>query len=62
MASETLDVQQLRMIPLVFAGWLRYLMAVDDDGNAFTPEPGPDARRSAELCRSFPSQPAYHRC
>ena len=41
MASETLDVQQLRMIPLVFAGWLRYLMAVDDNGNAFTPSPDP---------------------
>ena len=41
MASDTLDVQQLRMIPLVFAGWLRYLMAVDDDGNAFTPSPDP---------------------
>jgi len=29
------------MIPLVFAGWLRYLMAVDDNGNAFTPSPDP---------------------
>ena len=41
MASDTLDVKQLRMIPLVFAGWLRYLMAVDDNGNAFTPSPDP---------------------
>ena len=33
--SPELDVQSLEMIPLVFAGWLRYLMAVDDEGNSF---------------------------
>lgn len=31
----------LKMIPLVFAGWLRYLMAVDDKGNAFELSPDP---------------------
>lgn len=36
-----LDVQSLKFIPLVFAGWLRYLMAVDDNGNAFTPSLDP---------------------
>ena len=40
-ASENLDVQDLKLIPLVFAGWLRYLMAVDDAGNAFTLSPDP---------------------
>ena len=25
----------LKLIPLVIAGWLRYLLAVDDNGNAF---------------------------
>ncbi len=39
--SEELDVASLKMIPLVFAGWLRYLMAVDDNGNAFEPSPDP---------------------
>jgi fructuronate reductase len=34
-ASSELDVQDLKLIPLVFAGWLRYLMAVDDNGEAF---------------------------
>lgn len=34
--SPDLDVRQLKFIPLVFAGWLRYLMAVDDCGNSFT--------------------------
>ena len=31
--SPTLEVQNLKIIPLVFAGWLRYLRGVDDDGN-----------------------------
>ena len=41
LASDSLNVQDLKRIPLVFAGWLRYLMAVDDEGNAFTPSPDP---------------------
>ncbi len=41
LSSETLQISDLKMIPLVFAGWLRYLMAVDDEGNAFTPSPDP---------------------
>lgn len=36
-----LRVEDLRQIPLVLAGWLRYLMAVDDEGHAFTPSPDP---------------------
>ncbi len=39
--SDTLDVNDLKLIPLVFAGWLRYLMAVDDEGKAFEPSPDP---------------------
>ncbi len=35
-ASETLDVNALTAIPLALAGWLRYLLAVDDNGNAMT--------------------------
>ena len=38
-ASETLDVDSLKLIPLVFAGWMRYLMAIDDEGNAFELNP-----------------------
>ncbi len=34
-ASAELDVKSLKLIPLVYAGWLRYLMAVDDEGKAF---------------------------
>ncbi len=34
-ADEKLDVMDLHLIPLVFAGWLRYLMGVNDNGEAF---------------------------
>lgn len=40
-ADADFDVTSLTMIPLVQAGWLRYLMAVDDNGNAFEPSPDP---------------------
>ena len=40
-ASGELDVMDLKLIPLVFAGWLRYLMAVDDEGKAFELSPDP---------------------
>ena len=39
--DSSLQVTDLKMIPLVFAGWLRYLMAVDDQGTAFTPSSDP---------------------
>ncbi|AZP03605.1 mannitol dehydrogenase family protein [Jeotgalibaca ciconiae] len=39
--SEELDVTFLRAIPLVYAGWLRYLMAVDDNGEVFQLSPDP---------------------
>lgn len=35
------DVSGLTYIPLTIAGWLRYLVAVDDNGQAFTPSPDP---------------------
>lgn len=39
--SPDLDVNDLKMIPLVFAGWFRYLMAIDDNGNKFELSPDP---------------------
>ena len=39
--DPSLDTKSLKLIPLVFAGWLRYLMGVDDQGNAFTLSPDP---------------------
>ena len=35
LASAELDVHSLKAIPLVLAGWLRYLMAIDDEGKPF---------------------------
>ena len=40
-ASDKLDVQNLKFIPMVHAGWLRYLMGVDDKGEKFEPSPDP---------------------
>lgn len=41
--SNDLNAADLKYIPLVFAGWLRYLLAVDDEGNPFTLSPDPIA-------------------
>lgn len=35
-ASDSLKVTDLQKIPLVFAGWLRYLMGINDKGEKFT--------------------------
>lgn len=39
--SENLKVNDLKMIPIVLAGWLRYLLAVDDNGKTFELSPDP---------------------
>ena len=36
-------LSELKLIPLVIAGWLRYLLEVDDNGNAFEISPDPMA-------------------
>ena len=41
LASDELDVNDLKFIPLVHAGWLRYLMGVDDRGEVFEQSPDP---------------------
>lgn len=40
-ASDNLKVTDLTFIPLTIAGWCRYLMGIDDQGNPFTPSPDP---------------------
>jgi len=45
-ANKDLHLSDLKLIPLVFAGWCRYLMGVDDQGKAF--EPSPDPRLAEE--------------
>ncbi len=39
--SSELDVKDLKLIPLVFAGWLRYLMGINDAGEKFELSPDP---------------------
>lgn len=48
LARKDLDVTQLKVIPLVFALWIRYLMAIDDDGNKFELSPDP---LLSEVCK-----------
>ena len=40
-ASADHEASELKLIPLVLAGWLRYLIGVDDEGNAFDISPDP---------------------
>jgi len=35
------NLSELKLIPLVFAGWLRYLLGIDDEGKPFTVSPDP---------------------
>ncbi len=39
--DNRLDAGELKMIPLVVAGWCRYLMGIDDSGNRFDLSPDP---------------------
>jgi hypothetical protein len=39
--SDSLKVSDLKLIPLVFAGWARYLMGIDDNLNKFELSPDP---------------------
>ena len=40
-ASPDLHTEDLKLIPLVYAGWLRYLMGIDDEGREFYPSSDP---------------------
>lgn len=40
-SGNSLKVTDLTLIPLTIAGWCRYLMGIDDQGNPFTPSPDP---------------------
>lgn len=39
--SDHLNVTDLIFIPLTIAGWCRYLMGINDEGEPFTPSPDP---------------------
>ncbi len=46
LASDQLNIADLQAIPLVQAGWLRYLMGVNDEGIPFEPSPDPLLERA----------------
>ena len=51
--QKDLQVSSLTLIPLVFAGWLRYLMGIDDAGNTFAPSPGPALQTVSPLVTDY---------
>lgn len=52
-ARPDLNLADLKLIPLVFAGWLRYLMAVDDKGTPFTPSADPLLEQAGAYVKGF---------
>ena len=52
-ASPDLDPADLKLIPLVFAGWLRYLMGIDDKGNEFTRSADPLLEAAGAYVKDF---------
>ena len=59
MMSPTLNAADLKAIPLALAGWLRYLLAVDDEGKpmAVSPDPMMESLKAA-LAAVEPGVPA----
>ena len=41
LASNSLKINDLKLIPLVLAAWVRYLMGINDEGAPFTVSPDP---------------------
>jgi fructuronate reductase len=41
LADSSLDIGNLKLIPLVLAAWVRYLLGIDDEGKPFTVSPDP---------------------
>lgn len=62
MASNKLNVDELKFIPLVLAGWVRYLLGVDDAGNAFTVSPDPmyETLASMLVCINVGQKGPFH--
>ena len=52
MASSTLSLDNLKCMPLVLASWMRYLMAIDDEGASFTPSPDPFLEEGMKILSS----------
>ena len=51
--TDPARVRELKLIPLVFAGWLRYLTGIDDEGNAFSPSADPRLQEATAHVRTL---------
>ena len=51
--SPHLNTADLKLIPLVFAGWLRYLMGIDDKGNPFMPSSDPLLENASSYVKEY---------
>lgn len=51
-ASSTLDVNELKCIPMVLASWIRYILGVDDNGQTFEISPDPQLASAQECIKS----------
>lgn len=49
--ARHLDTDNLVLIPLVLAGYARYLKGIDDNGNPFTPSPDPMLQELQQLVK-----------
>lgn len=52
-AKGETDLSFLKYIPLVFAGWARYLMAVDDEGKAIELSPDPNLEKFSSFVKDI---------
>ena len=50
---EDLNPQDLTLIPLVLAGWCRYLMGINDEGNVFEQSPDPRLDECKEYVKNI---------
>jgi fructuronate reductase len=53
MADENLDEADLKLIPFFMATYIRYLMAIDDEGDSFTLSSDPRAEELWDLVKDF---------
>jgi len=59
------DPKNLTIIPLIIAGWCRYLIGIDDLGNEFTPSPDPllkDLQKELDVLKMGSEMSDIHTC
>ena len=54
MEAQGHDTSELTFIPLVYAGWLRYLLGTDNEGRPFTPSPDPLLKELQQTLSQLP--------